>query len=319
VTVSIGVAVGPEHGADVASLMRNVESATYHAKNMGRDNHQVFSTEISDRQEERIRLEHELRKAIESQDLELFYQPKVLTETGEVVGMEALLRWTHRDLGPISPGKFIPIAESSGLISDLGQWLIERACRDTAHWVGEGHAKLHCAINISPLQFRDSGLAERITGALAESGLDPRHLEIEITESGLMDEVDHVIAALRTLKNAGLSIAVDDFGTGYSSLAYLKRFPLDTLKIDQSFIRGVPEDRDDVSIATAIIGMGQSLDLDLVAEGVEKQEQVDFLLQQECRVAQGYLFGKPMSALDFGRFLDETGSPRQAAASGLDR
>jgi EAL domain-containing protein (putative c-di-GMP-specific phosphodiesterase class I) len=302
VTASIGAVVYPDHGVDTASLLRNVESATYFAKDSGRNTVQIYSDTVNLRRAGRLDLETELRKALEGQGFTLAYQPRLELATGVVRGMEALLRWTHPRLGPLAPGKFIPVAEESGLIVPIGDVVLNAACLATKNWMDRGFGPLTVAVNLSARQFRDASLVSRIAAALERTRLPPHALEIEITESGLMYEVDRVMDALIDLKSLGVSIAVDDFGMGYSSLGYLKNFPIDVLKIDQSFIQGLP-DPGDVAISTAIVAMSKSLKLRVVAEGVETQDQMDFVRDLGCDEVQGFHFSKPLPPDEFALFV----------------
>lgn len=302
VTASIGAVVFPDHAGDTATLLKNVESATYFAKDHGRNTTQVYSDTVHQRRAGRLDLETELRKALEAQGFTLAYQPRLDVASGTVRGMEALLRWNHPTLGPLSPGKFIPVAEESGLIVPIGDVVLNAAAIATKNWIERGYGPLTVAVNLSTRQFRDAGLVSRIAQVLDRTGLAPEALEIEITESGLMYEVDRVMDVLADLKSLGVSVAVDDFGMGYSSLGYLKNFPIDVLKIDQSFIQGLP-DPGDVAISTAIVAMSKSLNLRVVAEGVETQQQHDIVCALGCEEVQGYHFSRPLAPDDFGLFV----------------
>ncbi|MEQ1776629.1 MAG: EAL domain-containing protein, partial [Burkholderiales bacterium] len=250
---------------------------------------------------ERLVLERLLRRALEQNEFELYYQPKIDLATGRVTGMEALLRWVQPGMGMISPVKFIPLAEETGLILPIGAWVLRTACAQVKAWARAGAQPMRVAVNLSPRQFVQDDLYATVVRVLDETGLDPEWLELEITESLMMDNPDHAATVLRKLKASGIHLAIDDFGTGYSSLSYLKRFPIDHVKIDRSFIKDIPGDADDVSITQAIIAMAHSLRLRVIAEGVETAQQLDLLRQLKCEEAQGYLFGRPMPAEEFER------------------
>ena len=305
ITPSIGIAIYPDDGNDIETLVKNADVAMYQAKASGRNSHRFYSGTMSVRSLERLDLEHSLRRALADDDLELHYQPKLDLRSGEIIGVEALLRWTHPDRGPISPAKFIPLAEETGMIVPLGEWVLSQACRQIKAWSRSSVGELPVAINLSSQQFYFSDVHETIMKALFESGVKPRLLELELTESILMRDVDETVASLTRLKKSGLSLAVDDFGTGYSSLSYLKRFPLDALKIDRSFVMELQENSDDAAICSAIIALAHSLGLSVIAEGVETEEQLAFLRERSCDVIQGYFFARPQSAVDVSRFILE--------------
>ena len=295
-SVSIGIALFPEDGQDTTSLIKNADAALYHAKKLGRNNYQFFTADLDARARQRLKMENSLRLALDRREFLLHYQPLVDLESGRIIGAEALLRWQHPELGLVPPGEFIPLAEDCGLIVPIGEWVLREACRQNKIWQDEGLAKLPVAVNLSPLQFRQRNLEEVIRQALAESGLAPEYLEIEITESLLMSAEEQTIALLYQLKNLGLSIAIDDFGTGYSSLSYIKVFPIDKLKIDRSFVREVSSDPNDAAIISAIIAMAQRLRLRVLAEGVETIDQRNFLMHEGCTEAQGYHYSRPLPA-----------------------
>jgi len=303
ITPSIGIAVYPEDGADIDTLVKNADVAMYQAKAAGRNSHCMFSGTMSVRSLERMELEDALRRSLNNGDLELHYQPKMRLASGEVTGMEALLRWDHPERGPISPAKFIPMAEEANLIIELGQWVLQAACRQIKAWQGGPLAGIPVAINLSGQQFYHSDVHRNVVQALEEASITPNLLELELTESMLMRDADETIASLRRLKEAGLSLAVDDFGTGYSSLAYLKKFPIDALKIDRSFVSELKAVGEDISICSAIIALAHSLDLKVIAEGVETEEQLELLKRYACDEVQGYYFAKPQSAEEVARFL----------------
>jgi EAL domain-containing protein (putative c-di-GMP-specific phosphodiesterase class I) len=252
---------------------------------------------------EKLSIESQLRKALDRGEFMLHYQPKIQASTGTIVGLEALIRWRHPDLGMVAPAQFIPVAEETGLVVPIGEWVLREASRQNQTWHAQGFPPIHVAVNIASPHFRQGGLIDSVAQALRASRLDPALLELEVTESMLMQSVDTTLETLSKLKDMGVRLAIDDFGTGYSSLSYLKRFPLDTLKIDRSFIKDLPCDAEDAAIAKAIIAMAHSLKLAVVAEGVETAEQLAFLQQHGCDVVQGYLFSRPVSAEDFEGLL----------------
>lgn len=318
-TISAGAILYPDQGSDSETILKRVESAAYFAKDSGRNHCQIYSAKISEGRAERLDLESELRKALRTEAFFLAYQPRVDLRTGAVHGMEALIRWSHPRLGQMSPGSFINVAEETGLIVPIGDLVLEAACQTTNHWIERGLGPLIVSVNLSTRQFRDAGLVGRIEAVLDRTGLPASCLEIEITESGLMFEIDRVLEVLADLKDLGVSIAVDDFGTGYSSLSYLKRFPIDVLKIDQSFVRGLPDEPDDVAISTAIIAMAKSLKLRVVAEGVETQAQLDFVSGLGCEEVQGYLFSQPLSVDEFDAYVLESRVPNAAGGTGAPK
>ncbi|MCG7872877.1 MAG: EAL domain-containing protein [Candidatus Thiodiazotropha lotti] len=303
VTPSIGIAIFPRDGHDVEELLKNADTAMYHAKAVGKNNFQFYTEQMNALAATRLKLEGKLRKALVSKEMELYYQPQIDMRTGQLVSAEALLRWHQPELGMIPPDEFIPIAEETGMIIELGEWVLNEACRQNKAWQDAGHQNIRVAINLSSMQFIQRDLSHIVDNSLRSSGLEPKYLEFEITESILMRNVNETIATLNEFKMMGINISVDDFGTGYSSLSYLKRFPLNSLKIDRSFIRDIPENADDVTITSAIIAMAHQLNLGVVAEGVETQRQLDFLHQQGCEMAQGYFFSKPLPAGEFEAML----------------
>jgi diguanylate cyclase (GGDEF)-like protein/PAS domain S-box-containing protein len=305
VTGSIGVSIYPDDGADAETLIKNADTAMYQAKENDRQGFQFFRPEMNVRAMERQFLEENLRKALGQNELTLNYQPKVDLKTGKIVGAEALLRWTHPERGPISPGAFIPVAEDSGLILPIGLWVLRTACRQAQEWVSAGFESMTVAVNVSAVQLRHQQFMQILSAILDDSGLDPRLLEIEVTESILMKRPEVTCEILRELRDRGISIAIDDFGTGYSSLSYLHKFPLDALKIDQSFVRQI-NSADGTGIVNAIIDMGRNLGLRIVAEGVETQEELSFLRLHHCDEAQGYHFGRPVPAEVFTAILQDS-------------
>ncbi len=304
VTPSIGVSIYPDDGDNVEDLLKNADVAMYQAKDAGRDSVRFYSGTMSVRSLHGLALEHDLRKAIENEELELHYQPKLELRTGELAGVEALARWRKEDGENVPPSKFIPIAEESGLIVPLGDWVLRTACKQAHDWQQRYNRGPRIAVNISSQQFYQSDLRQTIMKALFEAGAKPSLLQLELTESILMRDVEKTIATLEYLKNTGITLAIDDFGTGYSSLSYLKRFPIDALKIDRSFVMDVEASNDGATICAAIIAMAHQLGLTVIAEGVETAEQAAFLQSQDCDQVQGYLFSKPISAADYEeRFL----------------
>ena len=269
ITTSIGISLYPYDGTDADTLLKNADTALYRAKEQGRNNYQLYTPAMNARAFERLAMENSLRKALERQQFLLHYQPQVDIVTGKIVGMEALVRWQHPDLGLVYPAEFIPLAEETGLIVALGEWVLRTACAQNRLWQRAGLPQLSVAVNLSARQFQHHGLVDTIARILRETGIDPRTLEMEITETIAMQNADFTNVVLRHLKDMGVHVAMDDFGTGYSSLSYLKKFPIDTLKIDQSFVRDIHTDPNDAAIANAVIVLAHSLKLDVVAEGVE--------------------------------------------------
>lgn len=311
-TASIGLALYPLDGDDGDSLMRNAGAAMHFAKEQGRDNYQFYSRAMNATALEKLSMESQLRKALERNEFLLHYQPKIDAATHRVVGVEALIRWLHPELGLVPPSQFITLAEETGLIVPIGEWVLQTACDQTRAWQRAGLPRMHVAVNIASPHFRQ-GLAGSIGKALHASGLDPALLELELTESMLIHNVETTLATLHEIKEMGVRLAIDDFGTGYSSLSYLKRFPLDELKIDRSFVKDLPCDPEDAAITKAIIAMAHSLRLHVVAEGVETQEQLAFLQQHGCDVLQGYLFSRPVPAEQFAALIDR--QPAREAVS----
>ncbi|QQX58148.1 EAL and GGDEF domain-containing protein [Pseudomonas chlororaphis] len=303
VTASIGIALSPQDGNELSQLMKNADTAMYHAKERGKNNFQFYQADMNASALERLELESDLRHALEQQEFILYYQPQFSGDGKRLTGAEALLRWRHPRRGLVPPGDFIPVLEELGLVVDVGDWVISEACRQLKAWHQAKVRVPKVSVNISARQFSDGQLGMRIATILKDTGLPPACLELELTESILMREVSEAMQILDGLKNLGLSIAVDDFGTGYSSLNYLKQFPIDVLKIDRTFVDGLPSGEQDAQIARAIIAMAHSLNLAVIAEGVETHEQLDFLREHGCDEVQGYLFGRPMPANSFeGQF-----------------
>jgi len=303
ITASVGVALYPQDAKDPETLMKSAELAMYRTKEAGRNSYQLFTLEMQTSVTERLALEGMLRRALERGEFSLHYQPQVDLRTNLVFGCEALLRWNQPNLGMIAPAKFIPLAEETGMIVQIGEWIVRTACLQNKAWQDAGLPAVSVAVNISARQFREKNLLPAVAKILAETGLSPAQLELEVTESVIMHDEERVIADLRTFRDMGIKLSVDDFGTGYSSLSYLKRFPVDRLKIDQSFVRDITSDADDAAIAQAVITLGHTLNLRVIAEGVETPEQLAFLRRHQCDEIQGYLFGKPMPAEEFGKLL----------------
>jgi diguanylate cyclase (GGDEF)-like protein/PAS domain S-box-containing protein len=303
VTTSIGLSVYPDDGLDAETLIKNADTAMYQAKENGRQGYQFFKPAMNVRAVERQFIEESLRTALERSEFALHYQPKVNLRTGEITGAEALIRWTHPTRGAISPAQFIPVAEDSGLILPIGNWVLREACRQTRAWVDAGLPLTNIAVNISAMMFRDENFLDGVFEILEETRLDPRFLELELTESVLMKRAESAESILKTLRARGTRVAIDDFGTGYSSLSYLRKFPVDALKIDQSFIRKITAAPDDAAIVTAIISLGQSLNLRVIAEGVETQGELAFLQAHHCEEAQGYYFSRPVPVQQFAALL----------------
>ena len=296
VNCSLGISVFPEHGADSETLIKNADAAMYSAKDNGRNNFRFFTEEMNARVVERLTLENSLRFALEKEQLYLMYQPQMDIATGRITGMEALLRWQHPDLGLVPPDKFIRIAENSGLIVAIGEWVLRMACRQARKWQDEGLPAVSVAVNVSAVQFRQEGFCKLIGRVLRETGLAPRYLELELTESLLLANAEVMLSVVQELKAMGLTLAIDDFGTGYSSFSYLRQFRVNKFKIDRSFIRDVAVNPDDAAITAAIISMAKSLRLRVIAEGVENEAQMSFLRTHQCDEIQGYYFSKPLAA-----------------------
>jgi diguanylate cyclase (GGDEF)-like protein/PAS domain S-box-containing protein len=303
VTTSIGVSIYPDDGLDAETLIKNADTAMYQAKENGRQNYQYFKPAMNARAVERQSIEESLRRALTRQEFSLHYQPKVNFGTRAITGAEALIRWTHPTRGAVSPAQFIPVAEDCGLILPIGNWVLRQACAQARAWADAGLPATTMAVNVSAKEFRAENFLDQLFAILDETGVDPSLLELELTESVLMKHAESAAAILRTLRNIGVQVAVDDFGTGYSSLSYLRKFPIDALKIDQSFVGQITAAGDDASIVTAVISMAQSLKLRVVAEGVETLEQLEFLQAQECDEAQGYYFSRPVPPLEFAALL----------------
>jgi diguanylate cyclase (GGDEF)-like protein len=304
VTVSIGLSTYPDNGEDAETLIKNADTAMYHAKQYGRNNYQFYRPDMSLQAVERQSLQGQLRYALERQELLLHYQPKVNLKTGAITSVEALVRWQHPERGLLLPGQFLTIAEDTGMIVAIGQWVLREACRQTREWLDAGLLAVPVAVNISSLEFRSEQFLEGVQAALKKTGLDPRYLELELTETVLMRHAESTAHALGQLKAIGVRLAVDDFGTGYSSLSYLTRFSIDALKLDQSFVHNMIDSCDDAIVVSAVISMGKSLNHRVIAEGVETLEQLAFLLAHGCDEGQGYYFSRPVDAQQFAKLLE---------------
>ncbi|NOX42693.1 MAG: EAL domain-containing protein [Gammaproteobacteria bacterium] len=316
VTTSVGITIFPMDGLCIDVLLKNADTAMYRAKEQGRNNYQFYTADMNAKAVEHLILESSLRHALERDEFVLHFQPQVDLHSREITGMEALLRWNNPDLGMLYPNQFMLLAEETGLIISIGEWVLGRACIQAVEWQKMGLPPMRIAVNLSALQFRKNDLVETISNILASAGLDPQYLELEITESFLMDNVDSAIAKLQDLSALGVCLALDDFGTGYSSLSYLKRFPLNTLKIDQSFVKDISTDPGDGAIAEAIVALAQSLHLRVMAEGVETEGQLNFLRTRGCDQVQGFLISHPVPAEDIFPWCIETSNNRFAFEQG---
>lgn len=296
ITASIGIAAYPMDGEDGHALLKHADLAMYKAKEQDRNNFHFFSHDLNKKVMERMMLENSMRRALERNEFFMQYQPQVDARTGRIIGVEALLRWNHSDMGLLTPDRFIYLAEETGFIVPLGEWVLLTSCRQNKEWQNQGLPPIRVSVNLSGKQFGQQRLDEMISAILMETGLDPEWLELEITESAIMKNAEHNITILRKLKDMGIALAIDDFGTGYSSLSYLKHFPLTRLKIDRSFVRDITINPDDAAIAEIIIAMAQTLKLSVIAEGVETRAQMEFLSFHNCVEMQGYLFSRPVSA-----------------------
>jgi diguanylate cyclase (GGDEF)-like protein len=303
ITTSIGMAIFPDDGRDVDSLLKNADAAMYHAKEQGKNNFQYYRQSMNAAAFERLTMENDLRKAVERDELLLYYQPQIDLRTGKISGMEVLLRWNHHAKGMVMPSDFIPLAEDTGLIIPISEWIMHTACVQNKAWQKEGLQTIPVSVNLSSLQFRQKNILGTILQILENSKLNPDYLILEITESSLMDNTEETFATLNALSEMGLRLTIDDFGTGYSSLSYLKRFPLYAIKIDRSFVNGITTNHGDAAIVKAIIAMAHSLKLQVVAEGVETEEQLDFLRNEVCDEMQGFLFSRPLPTEELSKLL----------------
>ena len=304
ISASIGISVYPNDGTEVDDLIKFADIAMYRAKERGRNTYLFYSNDMNVRSIEKLQMESNLRRAIDRKELLLHYQPQADIHTGEMTGAEVLIRWQHPERGMVSPGQFIPIAEETGLIVRIGRWVMDQAVAQNKAWQDKGLPIIKLAVNLAAQQFHPA-LTDEVSAILLEHDLSHEFLELEITESMVMHNPDQVVDMLKNMEKMGIKTSLDDFGTGYSSLSYLKRFPIYKLKVDQSFVRGLPGDEDDAAITRAIIGMGKSLGLRVIAEGVETREQLEFLRAEGCDEIQGYLFSKPIPADEFEKLLDK--------------
>jgi diguanylate cyclase (GGDEF)-like protein len=304
ISASLGIAIYPFDGEDPETLLKNADTAMYHAKDQGRNNFQYYTESMNASAFERLVLESSLRKALERGEFVLHYQPQVCLTSGAVVGAEALVRWNHPELGLVPPSGFIGLAEETGLIVPLGLWVLRAACVQGKAWQDEGHRHLRVAVNVSGRQFAQPGFVREVAAILAETGITPALLDLELTETVLMEDAEENLAVLQELKALGVRLSIDDFGTGYSSLGYLRRLPIGALKVDRSFLAGVPSDEDRTTITSAIVALGRSLRLGVIAEGVESPEQVAFLRELGCDEMQGYLVSRPLPPRDFAALLE---------------
>lgn len=305
VSASIGISIFPSDGDDAETLVKNADTAMYRAKDMGRNNYQFYTKTLNSAALKRMTLENSLRKALERSEFVVHYQPRVDIKDGEIMGMEALVRWQKPDVGLVYPAQFIPLAEETGLIVQIGEWVLRTACAQNKRWQDAGLDAFPVAVNISARQFHQNDLVWVVKDALESAHLEPRYLELELTESALMTNPDQAARALDELKMLGVRISLDDFGIGHSSLGYLKRFPVNTVKIDQSFVRDITTDPDDAAIAGAVVAMAHSLKLNVIAEGVETIQQLEFLRSLNCDEMQGYFVSRPIPPDEFPRFLSE--------------
>jgi EAL domain-containing protein (putative c-di-GMP-specific phosphodiesterase class I) len=294
VSCSIGVAVYPDDGADAGTLLMHADAAMYRAKELGKNNCQFYARAMNADIEQKLVLLEAMRHALEQRQFRLEYQPKLDLRSGRVAGVEALVRWEHPEHGVIGPERFIPLAEESGMVVALGEWVLRTACRQNRAWQDAGMAPLCISVNVSPRQFEEPRLVERVALALADSGMSPQWLELEVTEGVIMRDLDRALEKMQQLRAMGVALSIDDFGTGYSSLSALKSFPISTLKIDQSFVRDLGRSHGDEAIASSIIGLAHRLKLRVIAEGVETEQQRSFLSANGCDEMQGYLFSRPL-------------------------
>lgn len=303
VTASVGIALHPGDGNTAEELIQHADVAMYHAKNLGKNNFQFFTDEINSRVHERMMMETMLRRALERGEYVLHYQPQIAMPEGRVAGLEALLRWRPEGERVIGPSVFIPVLEETGLIVPVGEWVLRTACAQFKAWRDQGLPPFCLSVNISARQFQEPDLADTILAILRDTGFDPQYLRLELTESLLMGDVEQIASKLKGLSDLGISLSIDDFGTGYSSLSYLQQLPISELKIDRSFVRNLPHSSNDAAIVNTIIGMARSLNMNVVAEGVERDEQLEFLARQSCQEIQGFFFSRPLPAEAIGSLL----------------
>ena len=299
ITASMGLAFFPNHDNSIDGLIRKADAAMYEVKQRGRNAFLIYSDEMEHGNIQRMGLETQLRMALDADQFSLAYQPQIDLDSGKIIGLEALIRWQHPQLGMVSPATFIPIAEETGLIIPIGNWVLREACRQQRIWQQHGLPALRIAVNISSIQFKEANFCQTLQQIILESGIEPHYLELELTESGIMSQAEHAINSLSELRQLGVKLAIDDFGTGYSCLSYLRNFPIDRIKIDQSFIRDIETTVANAAIVDAILALAESLGLKTVAEGVENQAELDYLRQHNCQEVQGYYFAKPMNADNF--------------------
>ena len=304
ISTSIGIALYPDNGKNVETLINNADTALYKAKELGKNTFRYYSSDMNDQAKERIKLENKLRYAIKDQEFLLYYQPQYDIDTSKLVGMEALIRWQNEEMGLVPPGDFIPMAEETGLIIPIGDWVIQSACRQGKLWHDLGFRDLHLGANLSTLQLFDPQLVQKVKSALETTQFNPNFLELEITETAMLHDTERAIQILSELKELGVKISLDDFGTGYSSLIHLKVFPTDTLKIDQAFIRNADLKGRDGAIISAIIDMCLKLQIKVVGEGVETKDSLNFLKKRNCHIAQGYFFSPPLPTEKFQKLLE---------------
>ena len=303
ITASLGISYYPRDGVDYESLMKSADLSMYHAKDNGRNTYRVFEPEMNRRVINHMQLDNALRDALKNDELFLVYQPLIDLKKSKVVGFEALMRWNSKTLGMVSPADFIPMAEENGLILEMGEWVLREACLQMKKWQKQGLKDLTVAVNISGRQFRQTNLPELVSKILKSIELPAKYLELELTESLLIEDIDHVVDTMYSLKDMGIKLVIDDFGTGYSSLSYLKQFPVDKLKIDRSFISEMASNQNDAAIAKAIINLGHSLNIEVLAEGIENEFQRDFVISHGCDYAQGYYYKAPETADKIFEFL----------------
>jgi len=304
ISASIGISLFPEDAADTCSLFKNADTAMYKAKSLGRNTYQFYSADMNASALEQLNMENRLRSALERGEFFLLYQPIIDLKLNRIAGMEALLRWQHPDEGVIQPDIFIPILEDTGLIIPVGEWVLRTACTQVKAWHDIGLTHLRVGVNVSPRQFKDQALPQIVERVLKHTGINPQALELEITESLLIEDAHHASFQIRQIKELGIyDVAIDDFGIGYSSLSYLSVLPISTVKLDKLFVDGLPHEKSDAAIAKAVLAMVHALDLRMIAEGVENEEQLSFLLEHHCDEIQGYYFSQPLSADEFERFI----------------